>query len=144
VSRHSKRKRPRTTQPPVPPRPAQQRRSLEDRPKAPWHPVPLVELAVLVGIVLIVVGFLNHDSHRGRALLVLGLLLGSLGGLDTAAREHFGGYRSHALLLALLPSVGLIVVLAVAGAPTVVIPIAGVAVFGIALMLLRGAWMRAR
>ena len=30
----------------------------EQRPKAPWHPFPLVELCVLAGIVFIIVGFL--------------------------------------------------------------------------------------
>ena len=28
------------------------------------------------------------------------MLLGSLGGLDTALREHFSGFRSHATVLA--------------------------------------------
>src|SRR5215210_9165035 len=81
------------------------RPSLEDRPKPPWHPVPLVEICVLVGIVLLVLGALDIDSGRGRAMLVLGMLLGSLGGLDTAAREHFAGYRSHTTVLAALPGV---------------------------------------
>ena len=34
------------------------------------------------------------------------MLLGSLGGLDTALREHFSGFRSHAVLLAALPAIG--------------------------------------
>ena len=67
----------------------------DERPKAPWHPVPLVELCVLAGIVLLVLGLLSYDSDRGKAMLVGGMLLGSLGGLDTALREHFNGFRSH-------------------------------------------------
>jgi hypothetical protein len=146
VSRRNRKRRPRprTTAPPVPPRaPKRARPRIEDRPKAPWHPFPLIEVAVFVGIVLIVVGLITRDSRRGRALLLLGLALGSLGGLDTTLREHFAGYRSHTLVLALAPAVTLAVLLAVAGAPLVVIPVVAVAAFGAAFALLRGAWRRA-
>src|SRR3954447_15717788 len=88
--------------PPAPP-PA---RLTDERPKAPWHPVPLVELSVLVGLVLIVLGFVSGiDRDRGRLALFCGLALASLGGLDTALREHFAGFRSHSTLLAGLPGV---------------------------------------
>ena len=69
----------------------------------PWHPFPLVELAVLLGLVLLVLGALRWDTDRGKLLLVFGMALGSLGGLDTALREHFAGYRSHTMLLACAP-----------------------------------------
>jgi hypothetical protein len=46
------------------------RPTIDDRPKPPWHPVPLIEICVLAGIVLIIVGFLNTDSHRGRVALI--------------------------------------------------------------------------
>jgi hypothetical protein len=143
VSRHTRKRRPRPRRTAVPPRaPKPARPRLEDRPKTPWHPFPLVELAVLVGIVLIVVGFLSRDSRRGRALVVLGVALASLGGLDTAVREHFAGYRSHTLVLALAPAVVATVVLAVAGAPFVIVPLIAVAVFGVVFTLLRAAWVR--
>jgi hypothetical protein len=77
----------------------------EQRPKAPWHPVPLVEICVLSGIALIVYGFLNFEERDGRILLALGLVLASLGGLDTAVRDHFAGFRSHSLLLGGVPTV---------------------------------------
>jgi hypothetical protein len=77
----------------------------EQRPKAPWHPVPLVELCVLVGIVLIVFGFINFEDRDGRVLLAMGFVLASLAGLDTAVRDHFSGFRSHTLLLAGVPTV---------------------------------------
>jgi hypothetical protein len=77
----------------------------DQRPKAPWHPFPLVELCVLAGIVLIVFGLLNFEDRDGRTLLLMGFVLASLGGLDTAVRDHFAGFRSHTLLLAGVPTV---------------------------------------
>jgi hypothetical protein len=102
VSRHKKR-RPRAA-PRVTPAAARRGGAVE-RPKAPWHPFPLVELCVFVGIVLLVLGGLSAHSDRGRLLLVCGMALGSLGGLDTALREHWAGYRSHTTLLAAAPAV---------------------------------------
>jgi hypothetical protein len=147
LTRHNRKRRPRpkSTAPPVPPRaprPAPRPR-IEDRPKPPWHPVPLVEIAVLVGIVCIAVGFFSRDSTRGRTLLVLGFALGSLGGLDTSIREHFAGYRSHTLVLALAPAVAVTVLLAVAKVAAAVILAIAVAVLGVAFILLRGACTRA-
>jgi hypothetical protein len=93
------------------------RPSIEDRPKPPWHPVPLVELCVLVGIVLLVLGALDLDSDRGKLMLVMGMALGSLGGLDTALREHLAGYRSHTTVIASLPAVTTAALLYFARAP---------------------------
>ena len=77
-----------------------------ERPQAPWHPVPLVELSVLVGLMLIVAGFVvGLGSDGGRLALLGGLVLASLGGLDTALREHFAGFRSHSSVLSGLPAV---------------------------------------
>jgi hypothetical protein len=115
----------------------------DERPKAPWHPFPLVELCVLVGIVLIVLGLIvGFDSDRGQLALVCGVLLASLGGLDTAVREHFAGYRSHTFVLAGFPAVALAVILAVAGLPPYVPPAVAVIVFVAASLALRRAWHR--
>ena len=114
----------------------------EERPRTPWHPFPLVELAIFVGLVLIVFGFLSRDSTRGRTLLTLGLTLGALGGLDTSVREHFSGYRSHTIVLAAFPAVAVAVILAVAGAPAPVVPGAALIVFVAAFGGLRRAWDR--
>jgi hypothetical protein len=75
------------------------RAPMAEAPKAPWSPFPLVELCVLIGIVLIVLGFVSDGSRRG-VLLACGIALASLAGLELAIREHFAGFRSHTALLA--------------------------------------------
>jgi len=56
----------------------------------------LVQISVLASLVLIVLGAINKNAVQ----LVIGLGLGSLGGLELAIREHFAGYRSHTTLMA--------------------------------------------
>jgi hypothetical protein len=124
---------------PAPPRPAARRRAPAYRPRARWHPFPLVELSVLVGLVLLVWGLFRFDDAGGRVMLVCGMVLASLGGLDTALREHFSGFASHALLLAALPAVLIAGVLFFAGAPWIAIPLAGAVVLGAGF-----AWLRRR
>jgi hypothetical protein len=115
----------------------------EDRPRAPWHPVPLAELCVLLGIVMIVAGLISGvGDDRGRLLLVTGLALGSLGGLDTAAREHFSGWASHTAVLAGAPAVALSAVLVFAKAPWIAVVAAMVVVFAAAGVALDRAWRR--
>ena len=95
-----------TQPPPAAPLARSPARLTDERPKAPWHPVPLVELSVFVGLVLIIVGFVvGVGSDSGRLALLCGLVLASLGGLDTVLREHFAGFRSHSSVLAGLPAV---------------------------------------
>src|SRR3954467_298685 len=72
--------------------------SFEDRPPAPWGKFPLVEIVVLIALVLLVGSFFVDSSRRGPMLLG-GLALGSLAGLELSIREHFGGFRSHSALL---------------------------------------------
>jgi hypothetical protein len=114
-----------------------------DRPRAPWHPFPLVELCVLIGLVLLVLGLIRWDDPGGREMLVSGMALASLGGLDTALREHFSGHRSHALVLAAVPAVLVAGVLFFAGAPWIAIPLAAAAVLAGAFLAARRAF-RAR
>jgi hypothetical protein len=126
--------------PPAAPRPAP---LSDERPKAPWHPVPLVELSVLVGIVLLVLGvILGFDTDRGRIALLCGVLLASLGGLDTALREHYNGYRSHSSVLAGLPAVLVAGVLFFARAPWVAVAVGAVVVFGLCFGYFRTAFRR--
>ncbi len=115
---------------------------LDERPKAPWDPFPLVELTVLIGLVLFVLGVLDLESARGKLLLVCGMALGSLGGLDTALREHLAGYRSHSTVLAALPAVLVAGVLFFTGAPWIAIVLAAPALFAGAFYLLRRRYRR--
>jgi hypothetical protein len=107
-----------------------------DRPRAPWHPFPLVELCVLAGIVLLILGLIDFDSRKGKTMLVVGLALGSLGGLDTAAREHFSGYKSHTTVLAGVPAVALAAVLYFVEAPWPLVSVGAVLTFAAAVFLL--------
>lgn len=72
---------------------------LKDRPKAPWDPFPLMELAIFFGLILLVVGALVGDN-LGNGLMAAGLVLACIGGLDTILREHFNGFRPHSGMLA--------------------------------------------
>jgi hypothetical protein len=92
---------PAPAQPPPPPpaRPLRRRARLEDAPKAPWHPFPLVELAILAGLVMIGVGFASDPGDPRTTLLFGGIALVSIASLELAIREHFAGYRSHTTLL---------------------------------------------
>ena len=116
----------------------------DDRPRAPWHPVPLAELCVLLGILLMVVGLIDGiGSDRGRLLLVFGMAMGSLGGLDTAAREHFAGWASHTTVLAGVPAVAAAAVLYFLHAPWIAIVAGAAALFALAAVALDRAWRRA-
>jgi hypothetical protein len=113
-----------------------------ERPRAPWHPFPLVELCVFVGIVLLVLGGLNVHSDRGRLMLVCGMALGSLGGLDTAVREHWAGYRSHTTVLAAAPAVVVAALLYFARAPWIAVVLGAGAVGAAAWAGLRRVYRR--
>ena len=80
--------------------PAGRRTARDERPVALWGSFPLTELTVLVGLIMLIAGFAS-GSAQGTVLIGVGVALASLGGLELAIREHFTGYRSHSLLLAL-------------------------------------------
>ncbi len=112
---------------------------IEDRrPSAPWGSFPLVELVVFVALIMLAVGFFL-SGPRGSLLLVTGLALGSLAGLELSVREHFGGFRSHTVLLAGAAGLATMLLLAYAAQAVVgVAVIAGAVVFG------GCAWLLAR
>ena len=124
---------------------ASRRRSADGPPPAPWGSFPLAELVVLIGIVLLVAGFLTA-GNRGTVMILTGLALASLGGLEVAIREHFSGYRSHTLVLAGLVAVVCLGLLFFAApellSPGLRIAVAGAA-FGLAAWGLTAAFRRA-
>ena len=120
--------------------------SFEDRPPAPWGNFPLVEIVVLIALVLLVASFFVGSSRRGPMLLG-GLALGSLAGLELSIREHFGGFRSHSSLLAGAVAAAAITatyfVTKGGGAGIAIVPVAvGGIVFMAAFWLFRQAFAR--
>jgi hypothetical protein len=81
-------------------------RALGERPEPPWHPVPLSELLILVGVIGTFVGLNKGLSHGGPPLFA-GLAAVIIGTIEVTLREHLSGYRSHTLILALLPTIAL-------------------------------------
>jgi hypothetical protein len=90
---------------PEPPRTPRIKARVEEAPKAPWHPFPLVEIAILAGIALIVAAVLVGGDAR-PVLLLGGLAIVSIAALELAIREHFAGYRSHSAMLASVTGLG--------------------------------------
>ena len=84
----------------APATPTRRRARIDERPEPPWHPFPLVELAILSGIVLLAIGYFSEGGSR-EVLFVGGLSLIFLASLELTIREHVTGYRSHTSLLAL-------------------------------------------
>jgi hypothetical protein len=113
------------------------------RPEGPFGGLPVSELAILVGLIAAVVGFLSG----GGVPLVVGLIICALGVVEVTAREHFSGYRSHAALLAAIPAVVLEAALVVAfGDPKqgALLLVAVVPVFAVLFWLLRRRFLTAR
>ena len=77
--------------------------------------MPLTELSILVGMIVLAVAFLGGGP---RVLLVaFGLVLVVLATGELALREHLAGYRSHSALLAGLAALVVAVPLAAFVAP---------------------------
>lgn len=72
------------------------------RPDAVWAPFPLTEIGMAVGIALFLAGFASGGS-RGAWLLTIGIGVLSVVVAELCLREHFAGFRSHSVLLGLLP-----------------------------------------
>jgi hypothetical protein len=115
---------------------------MDEAPKAPWSPFPLVELVVLIALVLIVAGFVT-DGPRRAALLGCGFVLVTLAGLELALREHFTGFRSHSTLLAGASAVAVDAPLyLLTDIPQLALLGIGVCVFALVLVLARKAFQR--
>jgi hypothetical protein len=129
--------------------------SVGERPRAPWHPWPLSEMLILIGGVGAVVGMarLGHGGiTNGGPVLFAGLVAVVLGTLEITWREHNAGYRSHTLILALLPVVVFHSVLALGLAAFTTVPrllnvgllFVDAAIFAILFKLLRARFLDAR
>src|SRR6202007_2212062 len=62
-----------------------------ERPPGIFGGVPVSEFAIFAGLVLLVVGALDH----GSSALEVGIIVMALGVVEVTAREHFSGFRSH-------------------------------------------------
>jgi hypothetical protein len=74
-----------------------------ERPENPFGGVPASEIGILAGAVAVVVGFVSSAP----LVLAVGIVVCTLGVAEFSVREHFSGYRSHTILLAAIPAVGL-------------------------------------
>jgi hypothetical protein len=130
------------TEGPAPGGAPRRRARVSEAPPAPWSPFPLVELCILAGIVLLVVGLLVH-GRRGPVLAGCGLALVALSALELSIREHFSGYRSHSALLAGAATVAAEALLyfTLHPLPLLLAPIA-LTLFGGLWVLLRSAFRR--
>ncbi len=78
--------------------------SVGERPQAPWHPLPLSELLILVGAIGTIVA-ITRGATNGGAALIASLAAVAIGTVEVTLREHLAGYRSHTLILSLLPTI---------------------------------------
>lgn len=116
--------------------------------------MPLSELLILAGGVafVIAVSRLRHGPESGGPLLLAGIAAVALGTIEVTWREHSSGYRSHTLLLALLPVIVLhsVVVLGYSfvAKPSEVLNVGmfavDIAVFVVLFRLLRARFLDAR
>jgi hypothetical protein len=114
-----------------------------ERPSSPFGGLPVSELAIFAGAIALIVGW----TQSGGPALIVGLVVCALGVLEVTAREHFSGYRSHSMLLAAFPAVGVEVALVatIGGKQTRAVALLGaVPVFAVAFWLLRKRFDAAR
>jgi hypothetical protein len=125
-----------------------------ERPNAPWHPLPLSELLILVGAIAAALGLARsgHDSSGGGRLLLAGLAAVGIGTIEVTLREHRSGYRSHTVMLAgllvlVLDSVLVLVLTSITSLPrlfSVGLIALDLALFALLFKLLRARFLDAR
>lgn len=121
-----------------------------ERPQPPWYPLPLSELLILAGAIGAAVGF-SRGAVAGH-LVLAGVAAVALGTIEVTLREHRSGFRSHTLLLSLLPVVALhttvvLVVSSVTTAPRQLTPgllVLDALLFLVLFKLLRASYANAR
>jgi hypothetical protein len=114
-----------------------------ERPPSPFGGLPISELAIFAGLIGVIVGLIRG----GGPALIVGVLICTLGVLEVTGREHFSGYRSHTMLLAAIPAVGVeLGLVALIGEPRqrALLLLAVVPVYAILCWLLRKRFLSAR
>jgi hypothetical protein len=114
-----------------------------ERPESPFGGLPISELAIFAGLVGVVVGLING----GGPALIVGVIVCALGVVEITAREHLSGYRSHTILLAAIPAVGLEAGLVAAFGepqPRVLVLVVVVPIYAALFWLLRRRFLSAR
>lgn len=124
-----------------------------ERPRPPWHPLPLAEILIVAGTVAFVIGIRRGTATAaGRTPLLVGIAAVGIGTLEFSLREHRSGFRSHATLLAVLPvvvfhTIAVLVISAfihVGSTINLTIVAVDVVLFAILFRLLRMGYVRAR
>ncbi len=114
---------------------------MKEAPKPPWAPFPLVEVLIVTGLVFVVVGLVM--GQQGRTVLGFGIAVICVASLEVAIREHVTGFRSHSMLLALIPTAIAVAVSWFAAELTVLVRLGiTVAVFLISFLALREVFRR--
>ncbi len=114
-----------------------------DPPPNPFGGVPVAEIAIFFGGLSALVGLVSAAAPA----LVVGIVVCTLGVVEFTAREHFSGYRSHAILLAAVPAVviGIALIALVGGSlARSVLLLVVVPVFGVLFWVLRNRFRSAR
>ena len=113
-----------------------------ERPPGPFGGMPVSEIAIFLGGIGTVVGFVSSAAPA----LIAGLVVMALGVFEVTAREHFSGFRSHSSLLAAFPAAIVATVVAILAQPRqrAVVLLAFLPVYGVVFWLLRKRFLRAR
>jgi hypothetical protein len=114
-----------------------------DRPPGRFGALPVSEIAILIGAVVLVVGVIR----KGGPALIGGVVICVFGVLEVTTREHFSGYRSHTVLLAAMPAVAVEFLIALTVGPPAIralllVPVG--AVFALCAWFLRKRFLIAR
>jgi hypothetical protein len=132
-----------------PPRPGSvltDRLAVGERPHAPWHPLPLSELIILIGVIGTVIGLARGEA--GLPLMIAGIVAVLIGTLEVTLREHLSGYRSQTLILTLVPAIGVYTGVVLIARPPAAVNLVLLALVAVAAVFLfkglRARFLRAR